>query len=588
MEDSKVAAGLPHRSADRLSAVSPTGSRRACKKSMHRKKSQKRTKATKAPEAGVQVGVHAFACPPPCTLKRELQQDPSALPGETETPAVAGPNDQDQALQKKSAIGNRQSAIPQSPSPRNLLLPYQDRWVDDTARFKIGVMSRQTGKSFSTACEAVVDCINDPGTKWVCLSAGERQALEWLEKAGEWSTAFKSAIEAITEDRDDAEALLKQAEIRFKNGSRIIAIPANPSTARGYSANVILDEFGYHEDPDAIWAAMFPSQTNPLAGTFQSRVKALMAGEDTKNIRRNLKLRVVSTFNGRDNKFHSLWEKREQNGYSGHLVDIHTAVKEGLPLDINALKAGLDDPEIWAQEYECVPADVSAVLLPYDLLAACESTEATTTIAPAYFTGGKPFVMGIDFARKRDLSVAWTDEIVGDITQCREVLEMRDLSTPDQVELLRPRIRAARRVCLDYTGPGVGMGDYLVKEFGEYNPDKDQFGKIELCTFSNTLKVEIFSKLKMVFEQRRTRIPVSRVVREDLHSVQRMTSHSGTVTYRAPHSEDGHADRCTAKALAQRAAGLHTAKVAYARPTGLSTQNNIGRLGMGKVKGTHF
>src|SRR5580698_1597408 len=96
---------------------------------------------------------------------------------------------------------------------------------------------------------------------------------------------------------------------------------------------------------------------------------------------------------------------------------------------------------------------------------------------------------------------------------------------------------------------------------------QDQFGKIELCTFTNILKVEIFSKLKMIFEQRRTPIPVSRVVREDLHSVQRMTSNSGTVTYRAPHSEDGHADRCTAKALAQRAAGLNTAKVAYARPT---------------------
>ena len=225
--------------------------------------------------------------------------------------------------------------------------------------------------------------------------------------------------------------------------------PASPSCAI-YSANVILDEFAYHENPDTIWAAMFPSQTNPLAGTFQSRVKAMMAGEDTKNIRRNLKLRVVSTFNGRDNKFHSLWEKREQNGYSGHLVDIHTAVKEGLPLDINALKAGLDDPEIWAQEYECVPADVSAVLLPYDLLAACESTEATTTIDPAYFNGGKPFVMGIDFARKRDLSVAWTDEIVGDVTQCREVVIWRcaTCSTPDQMELLRPRIiaRAARCV----------------------------------------------------------------------------------------------------------------------------------------------
>jgi len=407
-----------------------------------------------------------------------------------------------------------------------------------------------------------------------------------LEKAKEWNSAFKSAIEAETEDRDSAEALLKQAEIRYANGSRIIAIPANPSTARGYSANVILDEFAYHENPDAIWAAMFPSQTNPLAGTFQARVKAMMAGEDFSGITRALKLRVVSTFNGRDNKFHSLWEKRDQNGYSGHLVDIYRAVKEGLPLDIERLKAGLDDPEIWAQEYECIPADISAVLLPYDLLATCESAEATTTISPDYFTSGRPYVMGIDFARKRDLSVAWTDEIVGDVTHCREVLEMRAMSTPDQVDLLRPRIRGARRVCLDYTGPGVGMGDYLVKEFGEYNPDKDQFGKIELCTFTNTLKVDIFSKLKMAFEQKRTRIPVSRVVREDLHSMQRVVGSTGTVTYRAPHTDDGHADRCTAKALAQRASGCSTGPVQFSRLGNLVSRDNAGSLGMGKVKAT--
>ncbi|MEI8289813.1 MAG: terminase family protein [Verrucomicrobiota bacterium] len=446
-------------------------------------------------------------------------------------------------------------------SPRALLLPYQERWVADAAQFKIGVWSRQTGKSFSTACESVIDSLADAGTKWVCLSAGERQALEWLEKAKEWSNAFKLAIESETEDRDAAEALLKSAEIKFANGSRIIAIPANPNTARGWSANVILDEFAYHENPDAIWAAMFPSQTNPLAGTFASRVKALFAGEDFSKLRRQMKLRVVSTFNGRDNKFASLWERREQNGYSGHMVDVYTAVKEGLPLDIEKLKAGLDDPEIWAQEYECVPMDVSAVLLPYDLLATCESTEATATISPEWFTTGKPYVLGIDFARKRDLSVGWTDEIVGDVTHCREILEMRGMSTPDQVDLLRPRIRAARRVCLDYTGPGVGMGDYLVKEFGEYNPAKDQFGKIELCTFTQSLKVDIFSKLKMAFEQKRTRIPVNRIVREDLHSVQRVTSNNGNVTYRAPHNDDGHADRCTAKALAQRAAasGLFTA-----------------------------
>jgi len=243
---------------------------------------------------------------------------------------------------RKSPISNLKSEI--AFSPRDLLLPYQESWVADAARFKIGVWSRQTGKSFCTACEAVNDSLTDPGAKWVCLSAGERQALEWLEKAKEWAEAYRLAIESYAEDRAMAEALLKSAEIRFANGARILAIPANPNTARGYSANVILDEFAYHEQPDKIWSAMFPSLTNPLSGTFLQRLRARLAGQEA-TARRELKIRIVSTFNGRENKFFDLWEKRETNGYSGHKVDIYRAVKDGLPLDIAQLRAGLDDAE---------------------------------------------------------------------------------------------------------------------------------------------------------------------------------------------------------------------------------------------------
>jgi hypothetical protein len=92
------------------------------------------------------------------------------------------------------------------------------------------------------------------------------------------------------------------------------------------------------------------------------------------------------------------------------------------------------------------------------------------------------------------------------------------------------------------------------QEFGEWNPGKHLYGKIELFTFSAALKVEIFSKLRMAFERRSVRVPISRLVREDLHSINRVTTASGGVTNRAPHSADGHVDRCTALALALRAA----------------------------------
>jgi phage FluMu gp28-like protein len=48
------------------------------------------------------------------------------------------------------------------------------------------------------------------------------------------------------------------------------------------------------------------------------------------------------------------------------------------------------------------------------------------------------------------------------------------------------------------------------------------------------------------------------LIREDLHSLNRVSTPTGQITYRAPHSADGHADRCTALALALRATGANS------------------------------
>ncbi len=425
------------------------------------------------------------------------------------------------------------ASLSKTVSPLSTLLPYQTAWLNDEARFKIGLMARQTGKSWTSALEAVRDC-KERKTTWVCLSAGERQALEWMLKAREHVEAFKVAEAGYTEEREGAETLLKQAEFRFPNGSRLIAIPANPDTARGYSANLLLDEFAFHEQPDAIWRSIYPSISNPLRGIF--------------------KIRVVSTPNGLGNKFADLWLKAE--GWSKHHVDIYEAVKAGLPVNIEEIKAGLNDPEGWAQEYECQFLDAAAVLLPYELIAACESAEATTAISPEWWLSAaqRPVFIGWDFARKRDLSVPWSAELVGDVLHTRELQEFRGMSTPDQVAAMDSRLRACRRCCVDYTGPGIGLGDELVKRHGEYNPEKHLFGKVELVTFTNSMKLELFPALRVAFENRLVRVPVSRAVREDLHSMQRVSTPTGNVTYRAPHTADGHSDRCTALALCLRAA----------------------------------
>lgn len=487
----------------------------------------------------------------------------------------------------KTASPGKSFNVAVTQSPRDLLLSYQRRWSDDDARFKIGLMARQVGKDFSSGEEGVRDCyqaeLAKNKTGWMIAAPSERQSLESLEKWKEWTEAYKLAIADIQIERPGgSEALLKSATIVFPGGSRVIAVPGKPDTVRGFSMNLLATEFAFFEDPDRTWRAMLPSITNPLRGGQK-------------------KVRLISTPNGQGNKFHSLWVKnfgkraediekesvalvpehvREkieealkessklqtansrkltaseaQMVWSCHLITIYQAVKEGLPVNLYELYAGMDDAEGWAQEFECEFLDAAAVLLPYELIALCESVEATETISPEYWltASGPPVDLGIDFGRKKDLTVCWAAEAIADLQITKEVLCLEKMSTPDQVDELRPRIKKARRVCLDYTGPGIGMGDYLVKEFGEWNPEKNLFGKIELVTFTNAIKVELFGKLRMAYERRSWRIPINRAIREDLHSIYRVVTAAGNITYRAPHTEDGHSDRGTANALCTRA-----------------------------------
>ena len=427
-----------------------------------------------------------------------------------------------------------------APSPRDLLLPYQDGVAYDPARFVYSLQARQTGKDFAFNHGIVVDCLRHVKAKtktdWMIAAPSERQSVESLGKSKEWSEVFKLAVADYEEVREGgSETLLKSAIITFPGGSRIIAVPGKPDTVRGFSANVFLTEFAFFEQPDITWRAIIPSITNPLRG-----------GEK--------KVRIGTTPNGIGNKAHDLWTKNYQvpgAKWSCHRIDIFEAVKQGLPVDPEELREALDDPEGWSQEYLLEFMDAASVLLPYELIATCESAEASETCSPERWasTISAPIDMGIDFGRKKDLTVAWSCIQAGDVQQTIEVLALDKMPTPEQVEILSPRIGKARRVSLDYTGPGVGLGDYLVKSFGQWDPEKHLYGKIELVTFGNLIKVDLFSKLRMAFEKKLVRVPVSRVLREDLHSMSRVTTPGGSVTYKAPHTADGHADRCTALAL---------------------------------------
>jgi len=414
-------------------------------------------------------------------------------------------------------------------SPLDLLLPYQRAWVQDTARFKIWLKSRQIGGSLAASFEVVADAL-ESGGDWVILSAGERQALEFMDKVNRAASIFCDAVSFATGREYRPE--IQKSQLRFPNGARVLALPANPSTARGYSANLVLDEFAFHENPEEIWRAVYPIISNPLRGA--------------------LKLRVISTPAGRNNKYFELWDRAP--GFSRHKTSVYDAVAGGLALNVDELRANLADPEGWAQEFECQFMEHSSQVFPAELVAACEDASLdiharafgkSGELAPEAFGG--PLFLGIDLGRKRDLTVAWTlQREVSGLLVTREILVLERMPFPEQEALLAPRVARAAFVAIDATGVGGPVSEHLATTLEE--------SKLEAVTFTGDSKRELFERTKKTLQARGLRLPADARLRDDLASVQRLVTPGGTIRYAAARTADGHADRATALALAVHAA----------------------------------
>lgn len=407
------------------------------------------------------------------------------------------------------------------------LYGFQRRWFADRSRFKIGMFARQTGKTFTTTLEVVDDCYEAEArgrrARWVILSRGERQAKEAMDEGVKLhAKAYDAYLEELEYDFvGQGQNRYKALEVVLKGGSRITALPANPDTARGFSANVFLDEFAFHQDSRAIWKALFP---------------VISAGH---------KLRVVSTPNGKGNKFYELMTAKD-GAWSRHVVDIYQAVADGLPRNIEELRAGIADDDAWSQEYELKWLDEASAWLSYDLIATVEDPDAGL---PELYQGG-PCYIGNDIGARQDLWVAWVLEEVGDVLWTREIRTLRRAAFAEHdrvMDELFGRYRVAR-LCMDQTG----MGEKPVQDMKRAHGDT----RVEGVLFTPGNKLILATAGKQAFEDRKVRIPAGdKVLRTDLHKLQKVSGPTGTPRFVAESDNAGHADRTWACFLAVNAAG---------------------------------
>lgn len=441
-------------------------------------------------------------------------------------------------------------------NPKGLFLPYQEKWIRDTSRLKLMEKARQIGLSWSTAYAADerTAAVGARFDQWIS-SRDDLQARLVIEDCKMFAKLLDLAAQDLGEVVIDPERRLSAYVLHFANGRRIHSMSSNPDAQAGKRGGRILDEFALHPDPRKLWSIAYPGIT--WGGNME----------------------VISTHRGSNNFFNQLIrEIREHNNpkkISLHKVTLQDALEQGflwklqqslaedhevLGMDeadyFDFIRSGCADEESFLQEYCCLPADDASAFLEYDLIAGCEygSGEDWEFDSPEDCKG-KQLYAGIDIGRKKDLTVLWILELLGDTLYTRKVIELRNMAKPDQEAVIWPWINWMMRSCQDYSGLGIGWGDDAQRRYGEY--------RYENITFTPHVKESLAYPVRGKLEDKRLRIPYSPEIRADLRAVTKETTAAGNIRFTAERSENGHADRFWALALAIHAAG-NSGPVQYA------------------------
>jgi phage FluMu gp28-like protein len=483
--------------------------------------------------------------------------------------------------------------------------------------------SRQIGKSYVLAAWAVDRLLIRPGRLVTVLSNSRDNGAEFVQKCSQVCVCLGEVLKernATWESVDDSpnpEYENMRMEVRLcvdgKIG-RIKVLAANPRTARGFSGDLILDEFAFHEDSAAIWEAAEPIlSSNP---DFLCRIAS------TGNGKHNMFYRMVSgssreplsqtlsstSSNGTDKGDDKVCDEVFKS--EGHFYHSAAAFKVSritrtaahamgvkvfdpatrAPVTPAEARAKALDKRAYDQNYECAVADENMTLLTHELISAAERSPITiddqawsaVSISRLSRAEGR-LEVGNDIGRNRDLSFVTVIERLGSLRRVIAMLRMQGLRGPDQrrqLEIVCAMPRFAM-YCGDQTGLGTFFIEELQEKFGLHRIRGVNFATTEPITARiaaegrkhETARVtEIMAtNLLAVFEDRLIEIPADQELRDDLRKPEKITSPGGRVSIAATRDEAGHADGFWSLALAVRAGEWQSRPFEYStipRPEG--------------------
>jgi phage FluMu gp28-like protein len=417
-----------------------------------------------------------------------------------------------------------------------LLLPYQQRWVEDLARVKVCEKSRQIGITWATAGDAVIDAASQSGTDWYYTGYNKDQAAEFIVDVRWWVERL-SQVPAIRQEMiDDEGRQMLVHTVRFNSGNRIIALPSMPRSLRGKRGVCVADEYAFHDDPAAI---------------LKSALAFTMWGG---------RVMVISTHDGTDSDFATLVDDIHagKRDYSHHRITLDDAIGDGLYRKICEVE-GFE----WSREAEigwreeiledygdaadeelfCIPSGSGGTYFSRRLIEDCmadapvfrlglsddfahrteedrrdhvEGWCRTHLSLPLRQLEGKAkgSAVGVDFGRTSDISALAPLVLEQNLSRrCPFLIELRNVPFRQQEQVLfylidhLPGFIAGK---IDAGGNGQALAEAAALKYGD---------KIEGVHLSERKYGEMFPLLKSAFEDHRISIPRDADVLSDLRQV---------------------------------------------------------------------
>lgn len=392
---------------------------------------------------------------------------------------------------------------------------YQEKFLRDMGKRVVVKWCRQSGKSTCLAVKALWFAVFHPHTTTLIVSPSLRQSINLRD-------IIAGLIEKLPQD---AKKLfirkILRTTIYFWFGSRIVALPANPETLRGYTANLILvDEADFFQNPETIfYGTLYPMLTTTNGWLIVSSTPWTTKG--------------------------FFYKICHDKNWSKHFIDWRDAVKAGVAKEKVILEAQKQHPpEIFTREYECRFVEDVDVFLPSNLIAKCIDPELEYYPFEAQPKG--EFYVGVDFGKYQDYSVV---AVIQKQNNCLKLIHIHrfPLETPytsvvGYVKTLCGRYQDVLAVWADMTG----VGEYIVE-------DMKQAGiPVEGIKFTRERKEALAIPVKQAMIQGKIKIPYDRELITELNVERYEISKNGHYIFN--HPTNSHDDRFWAFILACSAA----------------------------------